>query len=126
MKPLDDYAQLHADFRWHVPAQFNIADNCCRRWASDAATSQRTAIITDDGAGRLTHTSYAQLQALADAISHALVASGVARGDRVAIVLPQCVATAAAHIAIYQMGAVAMPHVEQKRWCPSPHSPDLP
>ncbi len=109
MKPMDDYAQLHADFRWHVPAQFNIADDCCRRWAHDALTAQRTAIITDDGVGTLTHTSYAQLQALADALSHALVASGVQRGDRVAIVMPQCVATAAANVAIYQMGAVAMP-----------------
>jgi acetyl-CoA synthetase len=109
MKPLDDYAQLHADFHWHVPAQFNIADDCCRRWACDSATAQRTAIITDDGAGNVTHTSFAQLQAQADAISHALVACGVQRGDRVAIVMPQCVATAAAHMAIYQMGAVAMP-----------------
>ena len=32
-----------------------------------------------------------------------------ARGDRVAIVLPQRVETAVAHIACYQMGAVAMP-----------------
>ena len=34
---------------------------------------------------------------------------GVARGDRVAIVLPQRPETAIAHIACYQIGAVAMP-----------------
>jgi acetyl-CoA synthetase len=109
MKHQDDYAQLHADFRWYVPAQFNIAQDCCRRWASDGQSAQRTAIITDEGGGVVIRTSFAQLQAQADALSHALVASGVKRGDRVAIVLPQCVATAAAHLAIYQMGAVAMP-----------------
>jgi acetyl-CoA synthetase len=37
------------------------------------------------------------------------VAQGVARGDRVAIVMPQCFETAVAYIAVLQMGAVAMP-----------------
>ncbi len=105
----NDYVALCQDFRWHVPAQFNIASECCHRWARNAAAARTTAIITDDGEGKVAHTSFAQLQAQADSLSHALQASGVQRGDRVAIVLPQCVATAAAHIAIYQMGAVAMP-----------------
>jgi acetyl-CoA synthetase len=37
------------------------------------------------------------------------VGLGVQRADRVAIVLPQRMETAVAHIACYQMGAVAMP-----------------
>ncbi len=105
----DQYAQLYKYFRWHVPTRFNIADVCCRRWADDAAMAYAVAIITDDGAGKVQHTTFAQLQSQANAISHALAHAGVQRGDRVAIVLPQCVATAAAHIAIYQLGAVAMP-----------------
>ncbi len=106
---IDEYPNLYHQFRWHIPAQFNIADVCCTRWANDTATADAVAIITDDIAGNVSHTSYAQLQRQADALSHALRAAGVQRGDRVAIVLPQCVATAAAHIAIYQLGAVAMP-----------------
>ncbi len=109
MTTIDDYDLLHTQFRWYVPARFNIAQDCCRRWAADPATAQTTAILCDDGAGATVRTSFAQLQAQADALSQALVAQGVRRGDRVAIVLPQCVATAAAHMAIYQMGAVAMP-----------------
>jgi acetyl-CoA synthetase len=105
----DQYAQLYQAFRWHVPPQFNIADMCCRRWANDTATANAVAIITDDGAGNVQRTTFAELQAQANSISHALAHAGVQRGDRVAIVLPQCVATAAAHIAIYQLGAVAMP-----------------
>jgi acetyl-CoA synthetase len=38
-----------------------------------------------------------------------LVAQGVVRGDRVAIVMPQCFETAVAYMAVLQMGAVAMP-----------------
>jgi acetyl-CoA synthetase len=30
---VDRYAELHAGFRWHVPARFNIAEVCCTRWA---------------------------------------------------------------------------------------------
>jgi len=49
------------------------------------------------------------LQADANRLSNALLALGVKRGDRVAIVLPQRAETAVAHLAIYQLGAVAMP-----------------
>ena len=55
------------------------------------------------------HHSYAQLQQAANALSHKLQDWGVQRGDRVALVLPQCFETAAVHIAVMQMGAVAMP-----------------
>ena len=40
---------------------------------------------------------------------YALAALGVKAGDRVAIVLPQRPETAIAYIAIFQMGAVALP-----------------
>lgn len=106
--PADDYAALYQNFRWQVPAQFNIAHVCCTRWATNSATADRAAIITD-ATGVVNITTFAQLQSQANTLSCALQAAGVVRGDRVAIVLPQCLATAAAHIAIYQLGAVAMP-----------------
>jgi acetyl-CoA synthetase len=109
MNQQDAYAQLYQAFRWHVPTHFNIADVCCRRWAGNAAMAHAVAILTDDGAGKVQHTTFAELQTQANSISHALAHAGVQRGDRVAIVLPQSVSTAAAHIAIYQLGAVAMP-----------------
>ena len=34
MDAVDHYAALHGGFRWQVPAQFNIAEVCCRRWAA--------------------------------------------------------------------------------------------
>ncbi len=61
-----------------------------------------------DWAGGTFHT-YFELQQAADALSHQLRRLGVQRGDRVAIVLPQRVETAAAYMAVLQMGAVAMP-----------------
>ena len=107
--PPDHYAAIHAGFRWQVPADFNIAEACCGRWARNPASAARTAILTEHEDGRVERHSYAELQAAGDRLARALRRLGVARGDRVAIVMPQRFETAAAHVAIHQLGAVAMP-----------------
>jgi acetyl-CoA synthetase len=107
----DRYPILHGQFRWQVPPLFNIAEVCSRRWARQ--TPQAVAIIQETEAafekGPVSHCTYGALQARANQLSHALKALGVKRGDRVAVVMPQRIETAVAHIALYQMGAVAMP-----------------
>ena len=104
----DAHAGLHAGFRWQVPARFNIAQVCCGRWAR-GAVGKRVAIAWEHEDGRCGSLTYAQLQTEADRLSHALVRRGVQRGDRVAVVMPQRPETAVAHMALYQLGAVAMP-----------------
>ena len=105
----ESYRRLHANFRWQVPQQFNIAQVCSQRWAGQADAAQRVALhIYADGAVQGSH-SYAQLQEQANRLSNALAALGVRMGDRVAIVMPQRFETAVAYIAVLQMGAVAMP-----------------
>src|SRR5262249_56306704 len=42
-------------------------------------------------------------------LANVLAARGIGRGDRVAILLPQSPAVAASHIAIYKLGAIALP-----------------
>ena len=105
----DQYASLHAGFRWQVPARFNIAQACSGRWAAAAATADRVAVAWEHDDGRRGTLSYAQLQAQANRLAAALRRLGVQRGDRVAVVMPQRPETAVAHIALYQLGAVAMP-----------------
>ena len=105
----DQYASLHSGFRWQVPARFNIAQACCGRWAAAAATADRVAVAWEHDDGRRGTLSYAQLQAQANRLAAALRRLGVQRGDRVAVVMPQRPETAVAHIALYQLGAVAMP-----------------
>ena len=106
---VDRHAAMHAGFRWRVPARFNIAQVCCTRWARQPATARRVAIAWEHEDGRSGRLTYAQLQAQADRLSHGLRRLGVQRGDVVALVLPQRPETAVAHIALYQLGAVAMP-----------------
>ncbi len=104
--PSDRYRELYENFRWHVPAEFNIAEVCARRWAAETS---RVALYVEDEAGNRARYTYRALMLDANRLANALIALGVVRGDRVAIVLPQRAETAIAHLAIYQMGAVAMP-----------------
>ncbi len=106
-EPVDRYAELHAGFRWHVPARFNIAEVCCTRWAR--RTPQAVAIRFEHENGERRDFTYAELDRDADRLASALRRRGVRRGDRVAIVLPQRFETAVAHIALYRLGAIAMP-----------------
>ncbi len=107
MSRVDRYAELHAGFRWLVPENFNLAEVCCARWARD--TPHAIAIHFEDENGQRANHSYAQLQQAANRLANALVRLGVARGERVAIVMPQRFETAVANIAVAQLGAVAMP-----------------
>jgi acetyl-CoA synthetase len=103
----DNYRAMHQGFRWQVPERFNIAQACCSRWAQRPDANERVAIRAH-GAG-LPSLTYAQLQAGADRASGLLQSLGVRRGDRVAIVMPQRFETAIAYMAVFQLGAVAMP-----------------
>ncbi|HWK85820.1 MAG TPA: AMP-binding protein [Caldimonas sp.] len=104
---VDRYAELHAGFRWHVPERFNLAEVCCTRWAR--ATPEAIAIRYEHESGARRDFTYAELGDHADRLAIALRRLGVGRGDRVAIVMPQRFETAVAHIALYRLGAVAMP-----------------
>lgn len=111
--PVDLYAALHAGFRWQVDEHFNIAEVCCSRWArgegkKPGATKRIAVRAHKPGAAAVFYT-YSELQGAADALSHVLTGLGVQRGDRVAIVMPQRFETAVAYMAVFQMGAVAMP-----------------
>src|SRR5499433_2258968 len=102
----DRYRQVYESFRWDVPERFNIAEACCRRHARDPS---RVALHWEDEGGATSPHTFGWLLEHANRLSNALAGLGVKRGDRVGIVLPQRPETAIAHIACYQMGAVAMP-----------------
>ena len=102
----DRYREIVDAFRWEVPERFNMAAACCTRWAEG---SERIALHWEDEGGATATWTFGAIQQQANRLSNVLAALGVKRGDRVAIVLPQRPETAVAHIAIYQMGAIAMP-----------------
>jgi acetyl-CoA synthetase len=102
----DRYEELYKSFRWNVPERYNMARACCGQWAQDRA---RFALYWEDESGATAAYSFWDIQKAANRLSNALAALGVKRGDRVAIILPQRPETAIAYMAIFQMGAIALP-----------------
>jgi acetyl-CoA synthetase len=100
------YAEICSRFVWQVPAQFNIGVAVCDCWATGES---RPALIYEDPAGNVRTFSFDELKTLTDCLANVLAAHGIERGDRVGILLPQRPETALSHIAVYKMGAVALP-----------------
>ncbi|WP_417741683.1 AMP-binding protein [Salipiger sp.] len=100
------YDGLRAAFRWPAEAQVNLATEVCDSWA--AAFPARTAIVDLRGETPVP-VSYAALQRLSRQVEAWLRGQGIARGDRVGVLLSQGPLCAAAHVAVWRMGAISVP-----------------
>ena len=96
--PVDRYADIFAAHRWNVPAEFNIAQVCCTRWADERS---RVALYWEDESGATASFTFRELQQQADRLSNALAALGIGRADKIAIILPQRPETVVAHLAAW-------------------------
>ncbi|WP_193174761.1 acyl-CoA synthetase [Oricola nitratireducens] len=112
MLPADpvSYDDLISRFRWDIPKSFNIGVACSD--APAARTPDRPAIVdwSDDAPETLT---FGELAEKSDRLASSLASLGIDRGDRVAILLPQGFETAIAHMAVYKLGAIAVPMAMQ-------------
>lgn len=109
----ESYDETREAFRWDVPERFNIGVDITDRWAR--RDPSRTALIDVAEDGTATHHDFATLSAGSNRLAGALAALGLGRsgdaacGDRIGVLLPQCVETVLAHAAISKTGAVAVP-----------------
>jgi acetyl-CoA synthetase len=71
--------------------------------------TDRTALIQQEPSGGVTRWTYAELDRWAGELASGLHARGVEQGDRVAVVASQRVETPLIHVAVYRLGAVAVP-----------------
>ncbi|BDG71207.1 AMP-dependent synthetase [Roseomonas fluvialis] len=100
------YEELVARFRWSVPSMFNIAVACCDRWADG---SGRIALVHESAGGDVERITFDALRVASARLGNVLRARGIGVGDRVAVLLPQGPEAATAHLAIYRIGAIAVP-----------------
>ncbi|KQY12218.1 AMP-binding protein [Rhizobium sp. Root482] len=108
MLPISDtYDVLRRDFRWQVPAKFNIGTAISDAWAGRAPEQVCLQHFSPDGA----HLSltYGAFATQSSSFAKGLRELGVRPGDRVAILLPQGFEAAIAHAGIYKLGAIALP-----------------
>src|SRR3954469_3415139 len=101
-----DYDTLYRDFRWDIPARFNIATACCDRHADGSGHTALIYVNEDGGAAR---TSFDEMRALSCRFANVLRADGLSRGDRVAVFLSQSLELPTAHLAAFRSGLVSVP-----------------
>ena len=104
---VENETDLRASFRWSIPERYNIGVAVCDRWA--ARDPGRIALIERHADNTDAILTYGALRERSNRLAHALRTAGIGRGERVAILLPQSAAVAESHIAIYKIGAVALP-----------------
>ena len=100
------YDEAVSGFRWDLPERLNMATEVCDRWAD--TDPERRAIIDLSG-GTCRDVSYGEHPDMADQLAHHLTAQGLSSGDRVGVLRSQSPWTAAAHIAIWKLGAISIP-----------------
>lgn len=100
------YAELVKNFNWDIPERYNMGIDACDKWA--AVDSNKTAIIDLTGDER-NDISFGELKALSDKLALHLRSLGIKKGDRVGVLRSQSVWAAAAHIAIWKLGAISVP-----------------
>lgn len=100
------YREIKEGFAWDIPERMNMADEIFQRWADDR---RRVALYVEKADGRREVWSFWSLIRLAKRYANFLASLGAGRGDRVSLVMPQGAELAALHLAVYSLGAVALP-----------------
>lgn len=103
----DRYDDLYRDFAWDIPDDFNMGRAVSDDWAK--IEPDRICLEHFDPGGQHPSMTYGELSAWSASLANGLVSLGIRRGDRVALLLPQSFATVISHVAIYKMGAIALP-----------------
>ncbi|MDB5353393.1 MAG: acyl-CoA synthetase/AMP-acid ligase [Planctomycetota bacterium] len=94
--------------RWFVGGTLNVAYNCLDRHAS-SSRSEKVAILWEGEDGAVRSFTYRELHADTNRLANALRRLGVAKGDRVAVMLPMIPEAVMSLLAIAKIGAIALP-----------------
>ncbi|HUH58720.1 MAG TPA: AMP-binding protein [Candidimonas sp.] len=105
----DQYSELYPTYQWFVPSQFNIAQACVHRWAETPLEGRKIAIFHENETGDRQVWTFSRLSETTNQLANGLIKMGVKPGDRVALVMGQRPEAVVAYMAIFSVGAIALP-----------------
>src|SRR6476661_9646515 len=98
-----DFDRLRAEFRWDIPARYNIGVDVCDRWALPQPDRPAIIDVAPGGASRVM--TFGAMRDASNRLANLLRSRGVGPGDRIGILLPQSSEVAVSHVAAYKLGA---------------------
>jgi acetyl-CoA synthetase len=101
-----EFERMAAAFKWDLPQRYNIGVDVCDKWSDQPG---RIALIHQPRVGASVEYTFADIRRLSNQAANLMRSDGLTRGDRIAVLLPQMPETAIAHVAIYKIGAIAVP-----------------
>ena len=105
---MTDYLATRASFRLEVPERYNYARDVVDAWAAREPGKLALLAVGPDG-GDARRFSFADLAASSDRAARFLAAQGVAKGDRVFVMLPRVPDWYDVVLGCIKLGAVPMP-----------------
>ncbi len=106
---MTNYAETYRSFSWDLPERFNFGADVIDRYAEDR---DRAALIWCNEAGAEQRFTFADIKRLSSRLAQSLAERGIARGDRVIVMLPRLPQWQIAMIACLKLGAVAVPCID--------------
>lgn len=107
LKELNDYQAVRDAYQWAIPERVNMAYQVCDRHAETIPDKIGLIVAHPDGTQR--DYNWAELAVLSSKMANFLHSNGINRGERIGILLSQCVEAAISHVAAWKMGAVSIP-----------------
>ena len=86
LKPGQTYDEVYNSFHWKVPDFYNIGVDICDKWAHQR---YRLALVYESDEGQVEKFTFWDLKQLSNRLANGFKASGIGRGDKIGILLPQ-------------------------------------
>ena len=100
---IESYEQACAEHEWRVPERYNIAADAC-----DKHPRGKPAMVWERFDGATRELDWGELQDLSNQAAHLLRERGIAKGDRVAVVLPPTPEAAAIFFGTWKLGGILL------------------
>jgi acyl-coenzyme A synthetase/AMP-(fatty) acid ligase len=103
------YKEIYPSFRWEIPSTFNFAVDVVDYWAKNG---DGDALVWRNAEGRHLDFRYSDMARLSNRFGAVLQSRGIAKGDRVVVMLPRSPEWMIAMVGVLRIGAIPVPCIE--------------